>query len=176
MTHVSTELLQRYLAGEADLTEMESTAAHLAECGTCSNLLAELAADDAALTTALRLDDADLAWAAGLDLTRPVLQEISPLRSAARPTLYVMLFLLPVAWLMNQSLALVSVVIGPEGPVDTTLNVARTLVPGLWELGRYLLNGGLLISLWPVLALGAIVWFWRNKTTRGGSQPPAETV
>lgn len=173
--HVSTELLQRYLAGEADLTEMDIVSAHLDGCEACSTRLADLAADDAALMGALRLDEADMAWAASLDLTQPVLQEINPLRSAARPALYLMLFLLPTAWLMHQSITIIERLTRSEGTVDSALNFAQTVIPGLWQLLRYLMSGGLLASLWPLLALGAVAWFWRTKTARGASQPHTES-
>jgi len=159
--HLQADLLQRYLAGEADLTEQDTVVEHLAECDECASLLADMAADDRTLTAALRLTDAEAAWIAGMDLTQPVMTRLAWYRE---PSLIVLalLALLPGTWILGQAGQWMVAQLTADGPVGTALAIGGLLGSALWNLLVYASNGGLLVQIWPVLILAAGYWLGRR--------------
>lgn len=165
--HIQPDLMQRFLADEADLMEREAVTAHLARCEECSALLVEMTAEDDSLSLALSLDEAELAWADSVDLTQPVLRKLRPWY--LEPAL--LGIALPLVLFAGFMLSLASRLIswtfgGGDGPIGLTVGAMRELIPALWKLNLYLGQGGLLRSLWPVVLLAGAVWLWRVRTKK----------
>jgi anti-sigma factor RsiW len=156
--HLEREALQLYLAGALDLPACEAMAQHLAECPRCSDRLAELAADDAGLTAALCLSDAERAWVESQDLTAPVLRRITPRLSV--PLLIGCVMLLPGIWAFNLIVGLGAGWLAGQSTFGLLINFGRTLGPVLLRFALWLAQGGLLTRLWPLLILGAVLGFW----------------
>jgi anti-sigma factor RsiW len=165
MTHVSPELMQRFLAGEVDLMLRESVSEHLACCDSCAELLVLLSAEDDALTDALRLDAADQAWVASMDLTVRVMDQVIPWYR--RPSLYLptALVVASAVYVLNWTLSLVTHSLTAE-PVGLTVSLLQQLLPALWRMTQYLSQGGLLPSIWPAVVLAAALWLWRSRTIK----------
>ena len=161
MEHLTPEAIQRYLDGEADLPETDTITEHLACCPACSDLLAAIAADDEALTGALALEVSDIAWIRSVDLTESILRQATPLGHKAL-TWVLLLLLLTVAGLMaERAQSLLLQLSGEQGKMALVVSLVRSLVPTLWQLMKYLMQGGLAVSLWPLLLLGAAVFLRR---------------
>lgn len=159
MEHIMPELLQRYLHGEADLTEINGVDEHLSRCPSCQELLAQTAADDSLLTTALVLDAEDAAWANSLDLTQSVLHKVTPWFRHPPSLLTALILLATGAWGLAQMTALFGRLIPWDGLVGLTIKLGPSLARGVWWTLVYISEGGLLASLWPALALAAgYVW------------------
>jgi predicted anti-sigma-YlaC factor YlaD len=166
MQHIQPDLMQRFLADEVDLMEREAVTEHLAECDACAALLVQMTADDDSLSQALRLDDDEAAWIASLDLTAPVLAKMRPwYREPAVLAITVPLILLA-GYLFHLVTSLILGALGTEGPVGTTVELLRSLIPALWRLNLYLGHGGLLRTLWPVLVLAGAAWLWKSRTNK----------
>lgn len=159
MTHLDRTLLQRYLAGELDLMATEEAGSHLAVCPACSQALAELAADDAALAGALALDESEQAWVSSLDLTGPVLQQIRPRPVAWQTFIICVLALAPVVYAFRMTAGLARF---GRPSLGSLPDLIRELVPALLDLSGYLSNGGLIPKIWPALLLGAVLVFRRH--------------
>lgn len=163
MQHIQPDLMQRFLADEADLMEREAVTEHVTQCDACAALLVQMTADDDTLAQALRLDEDEAAWIGSLDLTAPVLAKIRPwYREPAVLAITVPLVLLA-GYLFHLVTSLILGAIGDEGAVGAAVSLMRSLIPALWRLNIYLGHGGLLRSLWPVLILAGAVWFWKTR-------------
>jgi len=158
--HIEFELMQRFLAGEADLAEQDTVAEHLACCDQCAALLAQVTADDAALAGALRFDDDEMQWLASVDLTGPVLQNIRPWYQEGASLAVGLLVLAPALWLLNWVVSMITASVVTDTPVGSTLEFLKGLIAALWELNLYLGRGGLLVTIWPALALAAALWLF----------------
>lgn len=162
MTHLQGELLQRYLAGEADLIEIEQLEAHLAACDTCSHLLTQIAADDAQLAASLALDEAELAWAEGLDLTGPVGRQIRPWYRQPQTLLIFLPLVLLSSLIFHQIGQLIGTYLTRNGTVGTSVAILSATAETAWNLLGYLSSGGLLASLWPALVLSTALWLYQS--------------
>jgi predicted anti-sigma-YlaC factor YlaD len=162
VTHVTPENLQQYLAGEAGLAEAAEIEEHLAACPLCSDQLAVIAAEDATLTGLLALDPEELAWIESMDLTRTVLERVTPWFRQPTAVAIAVMLLAAGGWLSQQMLSLLSRLVGVEGSVGLAVDLARSFGPLLVRLAFYLENGGLLASLWPALAIAGALWLWRR--------------
>ncbi|HLN65390.1 MAG TPA: hypothetical protein VK464_28030 [Symbiobacteriaceae bacterium] len=165
MRHVPPELMQRFLAGEVDLMERDAVSDHLTCCEACTDLLVQLTAEDDALTAALRLETADEAWIAGLDLTGPVMERLDPWYR--RPAIYLPALLATVC-----ATGMLQVVLSfltdsfASDPVGLVVGLFRNLLPALWHLNVYLSRGGLLTTLMPVTLLAGVIWGWRARSKK----------
>jgi hypothetical protein len=166
MQHIQPDLMQRFLADEVDLMEREAVTEHLADCDACAALLVQMTADDDSLTEALRLGHDEAAWIGSLDLTAPVLAKLRPwYREPAVLAVTVPLILLA-GYLFQVVTSLIFGAMSTEGPVGTTLDLLRSLLPALWRFNLYLGHGGLLRTIWPVLVLAGAVWLWKVRTNK----------
>ncbi|HYF93010.1 MAG TPA: zf-HC2 domain-containing protein [Symbiobacteriaceae bacterium] len=163
MQHVQPELLQRFLADEIDLMERESVSEHLATCGECAALLAQVAADDDALAQALHLDEAEAGWIASVDLTEPVLERIRPWYKEPVTLTILVAFVLLTAYLFAQMSSLIGRQLRWGGPVDFLVDAVRGIFPAVLRLLVYIGQGGLLTAVWPALALTALIWLMRSR-------------
>lgn len=166
MQHIQPELIQRFLADEADLMEREAVTEHLAHCDECAALLVQITADDDSLALALGLDEAEAAWVASVDLTQPVLTKIRPWYREPVFLAVVVPIALVATYMVSQVSSLIIRQFTMEGPVGLTVEALRNLIPLLWRLNMYLGQGGLLRTLWPALLLAALVWFWRSRAKK----------
>lgn len=160
MTHVRIDLMQRFLADEADLMERDAIAEHLTQCDECAALLSQLAADDDSLAEALRLDPAEAEWVASMDLTGHVMARISPWYT--KPSYYLPLLLAgaPAALLFSMVTSFLGQLVRGTEPMDAFMSALRALIPALWRLNLYLARGGLLKAIWPALLLAALITIW----------------
>ena len=159
MQHVQPELMQRFLADEADLMERETVTEHLAHCEECAALLVQMAAEDDSLSMALRLDEDEIAWAAAVDVTQPVLQKLRPWYREPVALAVISGILLFAAYMLSQTSLLLGGALQIDGPVGLTVKA----VPALWRMLVYIGQGGLLITLLPVLALATVIWLLRSR-------------
>jgi hypothetical protein len=162
LSHIEPERLQQYLAGETELVEATLIDQHLTDCLLCSDRLAAIAADDAHLCEMLALDEAEQAWIAGIDLTGPVLSQVTPWFHRWQWVAIAGLSLIAGGWLSQRTFALIGSLLGSQGKIGLTVNVAETLIPALWRFFLYITRGGVLATLWPALVLGGGLWLWRR--------------
>jgi len=161
------ERLHLYLNGALSPGDLQALEAHLAACAECAQALAELAAEDAALTGALGLDPSELAWIDSVDLVQPVMAEVaSPQRDT--PLLALVVLLLGLAGYLGGNLWRTLVALLPEPDVGSIIDLVRTAGPGVIRLVRWLGGGGILGAIWPGLLVGAAIGFGYVLTKRGG--------
>lgn len=163
MTHIQPELMQRFLANEADLMEREAIADHLALCDECAARLAVVAAEDDGLTLALKLEPGEAEWIASLDLAPAVLKRVNPWYG--RPSAYLPFLLAGAPAALSFYLityAVKQMLLGVE-PVGAVVMGLQTLLPALYRLILYLARGGMLTTIWPALLLAAAIWFWSAR-------------
>lgn len=158
MNHIPSEELQRYLTGELDLPDREAVEDHLAECQECAGELAALAAEDALLREVLALTPEEQAWAAGIDLTEPVLRQITPW--TRHPVLIATGAVLAAgaAWGVQEAawqLEALLLAWGPAGVAARAVSIGLRL---LAALAGFIAHGGLLPVLWPAVAVGLLFW------------------
>lgn len=163
MTHIRPELMQRFLADEADLMERDAVADHLAQCDECAALLAQMAAEDDGLSLALTLEPEEAAWISGVDLTPAVLAKINPWYR--RPSAYLPFLLagFPASVALYLVAASVKQMLLGVQPVGAVVMGLQTLIPALYRLLQYLSRGGLLTTIWPALLLAGAIWLWRVR-------------
>ncbi len=143
--------------------ETETVAEHLAGCPACTDRLAELAAEDAALKEALQLDEAEMAWAEGLDLTAPVLAAITSWYLHPSTALIAGLLLLGGGWGLSLLVETLMAYLSGQGIVGTLITVLLALAEGIWTFVGYLSGGGLLAGLWPTLTVAGALWLWQHS-------------
>lgn len=167
MRHIQPDLMQRFLADEVDLMERDTVTEHLTHCEECTALLVQMTADDDLLSLALSLDEAETAWAASVDLTPTVMEQLRPwYRDLAVWAIIAPLVLLA-SYMLSRVGALLTYTAEPVDSVGFAVDTLRSLVPALWKLGVYLGQGGLLRTIWPALLLAGAIWFWRSRMKKG---------
>jgi anti-sigma factor RsiW len=167
MTHITSAALQAYLAGEIDLAKQAALEEHLIACPLCTGHLTQIATDDAHLRTALELDPEELAWAQRLDLTKLVLERVIPWYRQPSYWLILLPLLLGAAWGIEQIGSLLASYLAYKGTVGLTVTLLEVAARGGWTLLTFLSGGGLLVSLWPALVLGALLWVRYARKLRG---------
>lgn len=170
MPHIQPELMQRFLADEVDLMEREAIAEHLATCTACADLLVALTAEDDTLSDALRLDESEAEWIASLDLAAPVLQKIRPWYREPGTIISMLLVAGPALWGLNTVAGLLGSRLAIDHPIGFVVETLQALLPALWRLALYLLRGGLLTAIWPVLILAAAYFLWHARTKKEGPE------
>jgi hypothetical protein len=166
MQHIQPDLMQRFLADEVDLMQRDAVTEHVAGCDACAALLVALAAEDDSLGEALRLDDAETAWVEATDLTAAVLEKVRPWYREPGAIITMLVIALPTLLALSQVAALVSRSFTIEHPVGLVLELLQTLLPALWHLVLFVLRGGLLTTLWPILALAAVCFLWHLRSKK----------
>lgn len=161
MPHAEPEILHRYLASALEPDEREALEAHLTACSGCALTLAELATEDAILGDALGLDAADRAWLESVDLVVPVMAEVAPRFRLTPPVILTSLLILMAGYLAGSFWTAGAGLFTHWKGVGGIVNLAHDLLPSLIDLLAWLSRGGLLMTLWPVIALGALYGFWR---------------
>lgn len=166
MPHLETERLHRYLAGALEPAERQAVEAHLADCAACSMALAELAAEDAILTDALAFDAADRAWLESVDLVEPVMAQVAPRFRLTPPVIITSLLILTAGYMAEAVWSLGSALLAHRTNFGTVAGNLHRLVPDLLDLLAWLGRGGLLNTMWPLLAMGALYGVWRLTRTK----------
>lgn len=166
MLHANTERLHRYLAGALDPVEREALEAHLADCSYCGLALAELATEDAFLTDALALDMAERAWVESVDLVEPVMAQVAPRFRLTPPVLLTGLLILVAGYLAGSIWSAGASYLGTLTSPGAVVDLMNDLLPTLPRLVAWVLRGGLLPTIWPLLAMAALGGFWRLTHTK----------
>lgn len=159
--HPDKPQIHLYLAGALEPAEREALEAHLADCTLCTQVLAELAAEDTALLDALEMDETDRAWIASVDLVEPVMAQVNPRFRLTPPVILTSLLVCLGGYLAGSIWSLGTALLPDLNSMRTLLGLARDLVPALLRLAVWLAQGGVLTTIWPVLALCAVYGFWR---------------
>lgn len=158
MKHIPNEELQRYLTGEMDLVDQAAVEAHMAECSECSEELAALAAEDALLREAVALTPEEEAWAAGIDLTEPVLMQLTPWTRHPVVIATGIILAAAAAWGVQEVAWQLEALFLAGRAAGVA---ARAVSIGLWlveDLADFMAQGGLLPVLWPAAAVGLLFW------------------
>lgn len=164
MDHLNPEELQRYLAGESNLADSALVEEHLTRCHHCESLLAAIAADDAALTEALRLSEEEAAWVAAQDLRPAITERIIPWVLQPQGRVLLLIMLIAAGWMLDQTVWLLSRAVDNTGPVAMTLTLVEWVGPLIWRFLQYAGTGGPLAILWPIfLLIVPTVWIRRRK-------------
>lgn len=161
MSHVETERLHRYLAGALAPAERDLLEAHLADCSACSMALAELAAEESFLTDALAFDTAERAWIDSVDLVEPVMAQVAPRFRMTPVTALISLLILLAGYVAGSVWSLGAGRLYALTHPGSLVDLLHDLLPGLAQLVPWLLNGGLLPTIWPILAIGSLAGLWR---------------
>lgn len=166
MPHIQPDLIQRFLADEADLAERDIVTEHLACCDECSALLAALAAEDDTLADALRLDPAEAEWLGSIDLTEPVLAKLRPWYWEPGTIITAVIVAVPALLALQTVSAMLDRQLVIESPIGFTISLIRSLGPALWRMAAYMSRGGLLLTIWPALVLAAGIGLYLARTKK----------
>lgn len=167
MAHIQPEALQQYLAGEISLPDAEQIDEHLACCTRCTDLLANLAAEDATLTQMLQLDADEMSWVIGTDLTHSVMQSVRRPAWNAQVLIPTLFLVATGSWGLQVCVNLLQQPFADKGLMKMAADVLPLAFGLLWQVLLYLADGGLLTTIWPAFAAGAIVCLWRWKRMEG---------
>lgn len=165
MDHLQPEQLHHYLAGELDPADLTLVETHLTHCAQCESLLAAIAADDAALIDALALRPEEVAWIEAQDLRPTVARRIVPWYLQAQGLLLLLIILAAGGWMLQEATALITLALSQTGPVAITLALLGELGRLTWRFLAYLGSGGPLVTLWPVVLLGALTLWIRRRNS-----------
>lgn len=164
--HADKERLYRYLSGALSGDELRMLEAHLLECSVCSESLAEVAAEDAMLTDALGIDAGEEAWIESIDLVEPVMAQVAPRFQLTPPIILTSLLVILGGHLAGSLWSLGTALLPDLNSMRAILGLAHDLGPALLRLLLWLGQGGLLTTLWPLLAAGAAYGLWRLLQTK----------
>lgn len=164
--HPEKPQLHLYLADALAPDERRAVEDHLVDCPTCADTLAELAAEDTALIEALEIDHADLAWINAADLVEPVMAQVAPRFRLTPPVILTSLLVILGGYLAGSLWRIGTGLLPDVGSMRAILSLTRELGPALLRLYLWLGQGGLLTTLWPLFAVGALYGLWRLTQTK----------
>jgi len=161
--HIQNADLQRYLHGEIEPDGSGRMEAHLVICHDCRFVVESLAAEDAHLSEALSLNQADQDWVSSLDLWPAVKVQITPWYLQPQGYVIIIAMVLACGWILDQTLPLMAQAVLKSGPVDLLIRFMRRLFPAVLQFWFYLDRGGILVHIWPLPLLIGTAYLIRKR-------------